>query len=55
MTTHIPSQASSAPVIVGDEQVWAQRRKRSVRMAWGLGALVLMLFLIAIWKYRPLA
>ena len=33
---------------------WANRRPNNVRLGLILGGVVLVLFLIAIWKYRPL-
>ncbi len=33
---------------------WARRKRSSVRMAWGCAAIVLVLFALSIWKYRPL-
>lgn len=33
---------------------WAARRASNVRLGLILGAVVLALFLIAIWKYRPI-
>ena len=32
----------------------AQRDRANVRLGWLFGGLALMLFLLAIWKYRPL-
>jgi hypothetical protein len=39
---------------VADSEEWTRRRASNVRLAWMLGGVVLALFLIAIWKYRPL-
>jgi hypothetical protein len=33
---------------------WASRRANNVRLGMILGGVVLALFLVAIWKYRPL-
>jgi hypothetical protein len=33
---------------------WTRRRANNVRLGLVLGGVVLVLFLIAIWKYRPL-
>lgn len=38
---------------VSDEE-WAGRRAGNLRLAWFMVGLALVLFLIAIWKYRPL-
>jgi len=36
------------------QQHAAQRQRANVRLAWTFGGIALALFLIAIWKYRPL-
>lgn len=36
-----------------DEKEFAERGPRSVRLAWGLVAAVVVIFLLAIWKVRP--
>jgi hypothetical protein len=39
---------------IADSEEWASRGASNVRLGLILGAVVLALFLIAIWKYRPL-
>jgi hypothetical protein len=39
---------------VADASVWDQRKKNNVRLGWVFAGLALALFLVAIWKYRPL-
>jgi hypothetical protein len=39
---------------VADASVWNQRRRNNVRLGWVFAGLALALFLLAIWKYRPL-
>lgn len=36
-----------------ERALWSTRQRNNVRLAWMLGALALALFLIALWKYRP--
>ncbi len=44
---------NQAPV-VADASVWERRKKNNVRLGWMFAGLALALFLVAIWKYRPL-
>ncbi|MEI8325349.1 MAG: hypothetical protein WCH44_08285 [Betaproteobacteria bacterium] len=37
-----------------EKDLWARRRSSNVRLGLALGGVVLALFLIALWKYRPL-
>jgi hypothetical protein len=37
-----------------DPDTWALRRRNNVRLGWMFAALAVVLFLVAIWKYRPL-
>lgn len=37
-----------------DQDEWARRRASSVRLGLILGGIAVALFLISIWKYRPL-
>ena len=37
-----------------DAAEWARRQRNNVRLGWVLGALAVALFLLALWKYRPL-
>jgi hypothetical protein len=39
---------------LADDEEWTRRRATNVRLGLVLGGVVLVLFLIAIWKYRPL-
>jgi hypothetical protein len=39
---------------LADDVEWTRRRATNVRLGLVLGGVVLVLFLIAIWKYRPL-
>jgi hypothetical protein len=36
------------------EDEWAKRRTNNVRLGLFLGAVVFVLFLIALWKFRPI-
>jgi hypothetical protein len=40
--------------ISADVAVWEQRKRNNVRLGWAFAGLALALFLLAIWKYRPL-
>ncbi len=42
------------PSSAHDPQIWAQRQRNNVRLAWVFGALAVALFFVALWKYRPL-
>jgi hypothetical protein len=46
-TPEVPSQSP-------DADIWAQRKRNSVRLGWALGAFAVGIFLIAVFKYRPL-
>lgn len=37
-----------------DAQEWASRQKNNVRLAYVMGAIAVAIFLISLWKYRPL-
>ena len=37
-----------------DAQEWASRQKNNVRLAYLMGAIAVAIFLISLWKYRPL-
>ena len=39
---------------VADTQEWARRQKSNVRLAYLMGGIAVVIFLISIWKYRPL-
>lgn len=45
---------TGAQVPAHDDDVWAQRRAGNIRLAWGMVGFVLVVFVIALWKYRPL-
>ena len=34
-------------------EVWAARKRNNVRLAWAFGGLALFLFVMALWKLRP--
>lgn len=36
------------------DDAWARRQKDNVRLAYVFGGIAFLLFLIALWKYRPL-
>lgn len=36
------------------QELWAQRQKNNVRLGLAFGALAVVLFIIALLKYRPL-
>jgi hypothetical protein len=40
--------------LVADAQEWARRKKNNVRLAYLMGGVAVVIFLISIWKYRPL-
>jgi hypothetical protein len=40
--------------VSANASVWEQRRRNNVRLGWAFAGLALALFLVAIWKYRPL-
>lgn len=42
------------PVAPEDSAIWAQRQRNNVRLGWVFGALAVVLFMVALWKYRPL-
>lgn len=44
----------ATPATAHDPQIWAQRQRNNVRLAWVFGALAVALFFLALWKYRPL-
>jgi uncharacterized protein (UPF0303 family) len=39
---------------VADAQEWARRKKNNVRLAYLMGGIAVAIFLISLWKYRPL-
>ena len=43
------STTSSVPA-----EVWAQRRRNNVRLAWAFGGVAIFLFVMALWKLRPM-
>ena len=49
MATEKDSEAAKA-----DAQEWASRQKNNVRLAYVMGAIAVAIFLISLWKYRPL-
>ncbi|MGI9134893.1 MAG: hypothetical protein ACR2I0_13295 [Rhodoferax sp.] len=44
----------AAPTALTPDAQWQQRRAANLRLGLILGAVVLALFLLSIWKYRPL-
>jgi hypothetical protein len=46
--------SSSKQAPRADSEEWVRRRANNVRLGLVLGGVVLVLFLIALWKYRPL-
>lgn len=36
------------------DDIWAQRRKNNVRLGYAFGAVAIVIFIIALLKYRPL-
>lgn len=36
------------------EDIWAQRQKNNVRLGYAFGAVAIVIFIIALLKYRPL-
>ena len=39
---------------VADADYWAAKRASNVRMGWKVGAVVVLIFLVALWKFRPI-
>ena len=37
-----------------DAQEWERRKRANIRLAWVFALIVLALFALSIWKYRPL-
>jgi len=37
-----------------EAQEWEGRRKNNLRLAYAMGAFAVAVFLISLWKYRPL-
>jgi hypothetical protein len=37
-----------------DSEEWARRRKSNVQLGWAFAGLAVVLFVIALFKYRPL-
>ena len=37
-----------------DADEWARRKQANVRLGYVFGAIAFALFLVALWKYRPL-
>lgn len=35
-------------------EVWVARRRNNVRLAWVFGGVALFLFVMALWKLRPM-
>lgn len=50
MTDQTSNNATPSPV---PAEVWAQRRRNNVRLAWVFGGLAFLLFVMALWKLRP--
>lgn len=48
------STPNNPPTTGADAQEWERRRKGNVRLAWAFAGLAVVLFLISLWKYRPL-
>jgi hypothetical protein len=46
--------SESQTPVVADASVWEQRKRNNVRLGWTFAGLAFVLFLVAIWKYRPL-
>lgn len=44
----------STELAQAEAQEWASRRKNNVRLAYLMGGIAFVLFLISLWKYRPL-
>ncbi len=40
--------------VTADAEEWASRRKNNLRLAYLMGAIAVVIFLISLWKYRPL-
>ncbi len=47
-------KAHAATLPAKDDAVWAERRAGNIRLAWGMVGFAVLVFLLAVWKYRPL-
>jgi hypothetical protein len=36
-----------------DDPEWARRRAASIRLAWMFGGVAVLVFVLALWKFRP--
>ncbi len=45
---------SNTPHDQADTEEWARRRKTNVQLGLALGAVAVVLFIVALFKYRPL-
>lgn len=36
-----------------ESALWEQRRRNNLRLGWALGVLAMVLFAMALWKFRP--
>jgi hypothetical protein len=37
-----------------NDDYWVQRRRNNARLGWVFGGVAFLVFLIALWKFRPL-
>jgi hypothetical protein len=37
-----------------DAQLWEKRKAGNIRLGWTVGLIVVLVFLGALWRYRPL-
>lgn len=50
--TKLPQSRPDLPDVPPEE--WARRRRNNIRLGIALGGLVVLLFVLSLWKYRPL-
>lgn len=48
------STGTPAPAPVVSAAVWEARKRNNVRLAWAFGGVALVLFVLALWKLRPM-
>lgn len=46
------ADVNATPVQPSDSDVWDNRKKNNVRLGWLVGAVVMAIFFLAIWRLR---
>lgn len=44
----------AAPTASVPAEVWEARKRNNVRLAWAFGGVAIFLFVMALWKLRPM-